>query len=176
MEDCQAFPYGLKNAASEYTYHTPHLFMSPMERDHVSDFTFWIYLDHHQATPSTWSVSGSIMKVRFIHCPRRATPALDLHDLSTPRLNTSKTTNMVWIHYHTLRVFLRSQGFHQDVVRWCSMSAMTSSQSWEKLTSNGNFVNSVTLTVPNAVIRRLKKKKHVIGDPDLEIWLTPLTE
>jgi hypothetical protein len=39
-EDCQAFPYGLKNVASEYAYHTPHLFMSPMERDHVSDLYF----------------------------------------------------------------------------------------------------------------------------------------
>jgi hypothetical protein len=29
--------------------------------------------------------------------------------------------------------------------------------------------NSVTPTVPNTVIRRLKKKKHVAGDPDLEI-------
>jgi hypothetical protein len=30
-------------------------------------------------------------------------------------------------------------------------------------------VNSVTPTAPNTVIRRLKKKKHIIGDPDLEI-------
>jgi hypothetical protein len=42
------------------------------------------------------------MKVQFIHCPRMATLALDLHALSTPRLNTSKTTNMIWIHYRTL--------------------------------------------------------------------------
>jgi hypothetical protein len=53
---------------------------------------------------------------------------------------------------------------------------MTNPQSWEKLTSNGNFTNSVTSTEPNAVIRRLKKKKHVAGEPDLEIWLTPSTE
>jgi hypothetical protein len=46
---------------------------------------------------------------------------------------------------------------------------MTSPQSWEKLTSNGGFANSVTSTAPNTVIRRLKKKKHVAGDPDLEI-------
>jgi hypothetical protein len=46
---------------------------------------------------------------------------------------------------------------------------MTSPQSWENLTSSGNFANSVTPTVPNAIIRRLKKKKHVAGDPDLEI-------
>jgi hypothetical protein len=46
---------------------------------------------------------------------------------------------------------------------------MTSPQSWEKLTSNGSFTNSVTPTAPNAVIRRLKKKKHIAGDPDLEI-------
>jgi hypothetical protein len=53
---------------------------------------------------------------------------------------------------------------------------MTSPQSREKLTSNDNFMNSVTLTTPNAVGMRLKKKKHVTGDPDLEIWLTPSTE
>jgi hypothetical protein len=40
MEDCQALPYGLKNAASEYAYHTPHLFMGPTERDHVLDLYF----------------------------------------------------------------------------------------------------------------------------------------
>jgi hypothetical protein len=45
-----------------------------------------------------------------------------------------------------------------------------------KLTSNSNFANSVTLTTPNAVSMRLKKKKHVAGDLDLEISLTPLTE
>jgi hypothetical protein len=31
-------------------------------------------------------------------------------------------------------------------------------------------------TVPNAVAWRLNKKKHVVADPDLEIWPTPLTE
>jgi hypothetical protein len=46
---------------------------------------------------------------------------------------------------------------------------MTSPQSWEKLTSSGSFTNSVTPITLNAVIRRLKKKKHVVGDPDLEI-------
>jgi hypothetical protein len=46
---------------------------------------------------------------------------------------------------------------------------MTSHQSREKLTSSGIFANSVTPITPNAVIRRLKKKKHVTGDPDLEI-------
>jgi hypothetical protein len=35
--------------------------------------------------------------------------------------------------------------------------------------SSGSFANSVTPIAPNAVIRRLKKKKHVVGDPDLEI-------
>jgi hypothetical protein len=35
--------------------------------------------------------------------------------------------------------------------------------------SSGSFVNSVTPTAPNTIIRRLKKKKHVTGDPDLEI-------
>jgi hypothetical protein len=39
-EDCQALPYGLRNVASEYVYRTPHLFMGPMERDHVSDLYF----------------------------------------------------------------------------------------------------------------------------------------
>jgi hypothetical protein len=29
MEDCQALPYGLKNAAVGYTYRTPHMFMGP---------------------------------------------------------------------------------------------------------------------------------------------------
>jgi hypothetical protein len=53
---------------------------------------------------------------------------------------------------------------------------MMSPQSWEKLMSNGNFVNSITPTAPNAIIRRLKKKKHVAEDPDLKIWPTPLTE
>jgi hypothetical protein len=53
---------------------------------------------------------------------------------------------------------------------------MTSPQSWEKLTSNGNFTNSVMLTVPNAVGTRPKKKKHIVEDPDLEIWLRPSTE
>jgi hypothetical protein len=46
---------------------------------------------------------------------------------------------------------------------------MTSPQLWEKLMSNGNFANSVTPTAPNAVSVRLKKKKHVAGDPDLKI-------
>jgi hypothetical protein len=39
-EDCQAFPYGLENAASEYAYRAPHLFMGPTERDHASDLHF----------------------------------------------------------------------------------------------------------------------------------------
>jgi hypothetical protein len=42
--------------------------------------------------------------------------------------------------------------------------------------SNDNFMNSATLTVPNTVSMRMKKKKHVTGDLDLEIWLTPSTE
>jgi hypothetical protein len=46
------------------------------------------------------------MKVRFIHCLRMATLALDLHDLFTPRLYTSKMMNMVKIHYRTLWVSL----------------------------------------------------------------------
>jgi hypothetical protein len=49
------------------------------------------------------------------------------------------------------------------------MSAMMSPQSWEKLMSNGSFTNFVMPTVPNAIIRRLKKKKHIVGDPNLEI-------
>jgi hypothetical protein len=31
-------------------------------------------------------------------------------------------------------------------------------------------------TAPDAVSMRLEKKKHVVGDPDLMIWLTPLAE
>jgi hypothetical protein len=46
---------------------------------------------------------------------------------------------------------------------------MTSPQLREKLTNNGNFANSVTPTAPNAVSIRLKKKKHITGDSDLEI-------
>jgi hypothetical protein len=46
---------------------------------------------------------------------------------------------------------------------------MTSPQSWEKLTSNGSFTNSITPTALNIVITRQKKKKHVAGNPDLEI-------
>jgi hypothetical protein len=53
---------------------------------------------------------------------------------------------------------------------------MTSPQSWEKLTSNDNFVNSATPPVLNVAHLRLQKKKHVAGDPDLEIWLTPSIE
>jgi hypothetical protein len=49
------------------------------------------------------------------------------------------------------------------------MSAMMSRQSREKLMSSDSFANSVTPITPNAVIKRLKKKKHVAGDPDLEI-------
>jgi hypothetical protein len=52
---------------------------------------------------------------------------------------------------------------------------MMSPQSREKLTSNGNFTNSVTPTAPDAVSAR-SKKKHVTGDPDLEIWLMLSTE
>jgi hypothetical protein len=48
------------------------------------------------------------------------------------------------------------------------MSAMMSLHSREKLPSSGSFANSVTPIASNAVIRRLKKK-HVTGDPDLEI-------
>jgi hypothetical protein len=40
MEDRQALPYSLKNVASEYAYRTPHLFVDPMKRDHVSDLYF----------------------------------------------------------------------------------------------------------------------------------------
>jgi hypothetical protein len=39
-KDCQTLTYCLKNAASEYVYRTPHLFMGPTERDHVSDLYF----------------------------------------------------------------------------------------------------------------------------------------
>jgi hypothetical protein len=41
---------------------------------------------------------------------------------------------------------------------------MTSPQSREKPTSNDSFANYVTLVVPNAITRRLKKS--IEGDPD----------
>jgi hypothetical protein len=41
---------------------------------------------------------------------------------------------------------------------------MTSLQSWEKLTSNDSFTNSVTLTAPNVITWR--QKKSIEGDPD----------
>jgi hypothetical protein len=93
-EDCQTFPYGLENAASEYAYRAPHLFMGPTERYHASYLHFLDILRPPSDNASTWSVFGSIMKVRFIHCLRMVTPALDLHDLFTPTM-----TNMIWIHY-----------------------------------------------------------------------------
>jgi hypothetical protein len=95
MEDCQALPYGLKNAASEYAYCTTHLFMGPMERDCVSDLYF---LDIPQPSPGN---AVNMVGIRELHeglvhtLPRMATLALDLHALSTPRLNTSKTMNMI---------------------------------------------------------------------------------
>jgi hypothetical protein len=46
---------------------------------------------------------------------------------------------------------------------------MTSHQSREKLTTSGSSVNSVTPIAPYVVIRSLKKKKHVAGDPNIEI-------
>jgi hypothetical protein len=118
--------------------------------------------------PSTWSESRSIVKALFIHFLRMATPAPDLHALSIPRLNTSTTMDMIWIHYHTLQVSLRSQGSHREVATWCSTSAMTSPQLREKLTSNSSFANCIMPAVPNTVARRLKKKS-VEGDPDQEI-------
>jgi hypothetical protein len=82
-EDCQTLPYGLKNIASEYVYRTPHLFMGPMERDHVSDLYF---LDiprpslgnavnmvrvrkHHEGSVHTLSEDGdsSIGSTRSVH-------------------------------------------------------------------------------------------------------------
>jgi hypothetical protein len=39
-EGCHALPYSLKNIASEYVYCAPHLFMGPLERDHVLDLYF----------------------------------------------------------------------------------------------------------------------------------------
>jgi hypothetical protein len=36
-EDRRAFPHGLANAASQYAYHIPHLFMDPTEQDHALD-------------------------------------------------------------------------------------------------------------------------------------------
>jgi hypothetical protein len=45
---------------------------------------------------------------------------------------------------------------------------MMSPQSWEKLTSNGSFADSVTPTAPNIIAWR-QKKKSVEGDPNQEI-------
>jgi hypothetical protein len=45
---------------------------------------------------------------------------------------------------------------------------MISPRSWEKLTSNDSFANSVTPTAPNAIAWR-QKKKSVEEDPDQEI-------
>jgi hypothetical protein len=140
-----------------------------MERDHVSDLYFLDIPRPPSGDAVNMVESENTMKARFIHFPKKATPALGLHALSTPRLSTSTTTNTIWIHYHTLWVSLRSQGFHPDTATRCSTSTMTSPQSWEKLMSSGSFTNSVTPTAPNAVIRRQKKKKHVVGDPDLKI-------
>jgi hypothetical protein len=42
--------------------------------------------------------------------------------------------------------------------------------------SNDNFMNSIMPTMPDATGARPRKKKHVTGDPDLEIWLMLLTE
>jgi hypothetical protein len=53
---------------------------------------------------------------------------------------------------------------------------MMSPRSQEKLTNNGNFMNSVMPTASDAVSMRSKKKKHVVGDPDLVFWLTPSIE
>jgi hypothetical protein len=105
-EDCQALAYGLKTLLP--STHIVHLICSwvPRSETMFQICTFWTKLDHHLAMSSTWSVSRSIMKARFIHYPRMVTPALDLHALSTSRLNTSKTMNMIWIHYRTLRVSL----------------------------------------------------------------------
>jgi hypothetical protein len=48
IEDHQALPYDMKNAASKYTYRTPHLFVGPMEHDRVLDLYF---LDIPQPPP-----------------------------------------------------------------------------------------------------------------------------
>jgi hypothetical protein len=61
MEDCQTLPYGLKNTASEYAYHTPHLFTGPMECDRVSDLCF---LDMPRPSPGN---AVNMVRVRE-HC------------------------------------------------------------------------------------------------------------
>jgi hypothetical protein len=87
-------------------YHTPHQFMGPMECDHVSDLYF---LDIPR--PSLGN-TVNMVGIREHHegsvhtLLGMATPTLDLHALSIPRLNTSKMMDMVWIHYRTLRVSL----------------------------------------------------------------------
>jgi len=37
MKQCLNHPYGLANAAFEYTLRTPHLFVDLIKHDHVSD-------------------------------------------------------------------------------------------------------------------------------------------
>jgi hypothetical protein len=58
-EDCQALPYSLRNIASEYMYRTPHLFMGPMECDHVSDLYF---LDIPRPSPGNFINMVSIQE------------------------------------------------------------------------------------------------------------------
>jgi hypothetical protein len=77
-----------------------------MEHDHVSDLYF---LDIARPPPGN---AINMVDIRehnkgSVHTlPKMATPALGLHTLSTPRMNTSTMTNMIWIHYHTLWVSL----------------------------------------------------------------------
>jgi hypothetical protein len=46
------YPYGLVNAAFEYTTHTPHLFVDPAQRDHVSDLCLIDLLEPDHLAPT----------------------------------------------------------------------------------------------------------------------------
>jgi hypothetical protein len=69
--------------------------MGPTERDHVSDLYF---LDIPQPSPGNAVNMVGIQEHHegSVHTlPEDGDSSTDLHDLSTPRLNTSKTMNMV---------------------------------------------------------------------------------
>jgi hypothetical protein len=125
-EDCQALPYGLRNVASEYVYRTPHLFMGPMERDHVSDLYFLDIprplpgnainmvgiREHHEGSIYTLPEDGdsSIGSTRSVHTEVEHLKD-DRYDLD-PLLYPSG--------------FSLIPRFPPRCATWCSTSAMTS--------------------------------------------------
>jgi hypothetical protein len=129
----------------------------------------WMYLDRYLAMLSIWSKFGNFVKAPCIL-------QLQAPDLHIPNSYTSMMEAMIWIFHRTLRVSLGSQGSPQGVATWCSTSAMTSPLLKERLMTNAQCVNSTTPATLNAAHLRLQKRKHVAGDPDLEIWLMPSIE